>query len=135
SGVTWGEYRLVGTYDGSSFTVLEVGPRTSSEGDAPEVTNVPCPKPDGGWVAIDPTRTAEADMQSANRLATNQPDAAGFWIKILTPGADTESHRPNDIVVIAAFTSGLEKPRQGLAALRRGAVGWVERPAPATHPP
>jgi len=60
-GVTWGgEYHVVGTYDGTSFTVSEVGPPgTPSPDPSDDIVNA-CPEPAGGWVASDPSRTSRA---------------------------------------------------------------------------
>src|SRR5687768_7049789 len=52
AGVTWGEFHVIGFYDGSSFDLIEAGPpRPNVEGDPG--FEPPCPEPEGGWTSID----------------------------------------------------------------------------------
>lgn len=126
-GVTWGSYHIVGTYDGKAFTVLEIGrPRRErwrgSIGDAA----IPCPEPAEGWRASDPSRTSADDRDAANELAERASDFAGLWVKILktTPGVDV--YGPNDLVLIVAFTSDLERHRAELAEVWGGPLCLVK---------
>lgn len=117
-GVTWGEYHVVGTYDGASFTVLEVGqPEEPVPGEG-DTIGTPCTEPDGGWVAVDPARTTEPDMQAARRTAQAEPDFAGLWIDYITPEPDPE--HPGPFVLNVAFTGTLERHRAELRDLWGG---------------
>jgi hypothetical protein len=126
-GVTWGSYRLIGTYDGTGFTVLEIGPprRQRTRGSVAHIP-IPCPEPDGGWRASNQSRTSEDDQEAANLLAESQPDFAGLWVKILktTPGVDV--YGPHDLVLIVAFTGDLERHRAELAEVWGGPLCMVK---------
>ena len=126
-GVTWGSYHVVGTYDGKAFTVLEIGP-PMPERPRESIARIPipCPEPDGGWRAADPSRTSEDDRVTAAELAEGRPEFAGLWVKILktTPGVDV--YGPNDLVLIVAFTGNLEQHREELAEVWGGPLCLVK---------
>ena len=85
-------------------------PPPDSEGDF----TVPCETPSGGWIAPDPSRTGQVDLQKANRLAAHEPDYAGLWVHyVVAPGNDG-SVGPDDMVITAAFTGDLGRHRQEL---------------------
>ena len=109
SGTIWGDYHMVGTYDGESFTVTEVGPpeeRTDPIDDDP--IEAGCPEPDGGWTWPDPDRTSDEDLQAAQRVAQGEPDFSGFWIDYLDEPRDADLGEQR-IVVSAAFTGDLDR--------------------------
>jgi hypothetical protein len=107
-GTTWGDYHLVGTYDGAAFTVAEVGaPRWPPAGDQ-EPTS-PCPEPAGGWPVPDPSRASEADLEAARRAAGAQPDYAGIWITHLEPMGNNVAEDPGEFVLNLAFTGDLQR--------------------------
>jgi hypothetical protein len=112
---TWGDYYLVGTYDGVSFTVTEVGaPRwPAPPGDDDEPTS-PCPEPAGGWPVPDPAKASEEDMQAAWRAARAQPDFAGLWLSYLEPMGNNVAEDPGEFVLNVAFTGHLERHQSEL---------------------
>jgi hypothetical protein len=112
---TWGDYYLVGTYDGASFTVTEVGaPRwPAPPGDDDEPTS-PCPEPAGGWPVPDPAKASEEDMQAAWRAARAQPDFAGLWLSYLEPMGNNVAEDPGEFVLNVAFTGHLERHQSEL---------------------
>ena len=117
SGTTWGTFHVVGTYDGTAFTVLEVGayePRASASVDF----TAPCPEPVGGWVAVDLARATDADLRTVMHAAEGEPDSAGSWIDYV----DEPSERTPDggIIAIAAFTGDLERHELDLRELWGG---------------
>ena len=113
-GTTWGDYQLVGTYDGTSFTVIEadraapVPPQSAAEQfeDAPKT---PCPEPGGGWPVPDPAKTSERDLEAAGRAAGGQPDFAGLWLSYLKPMGNNVAEDPGDYVLNVAFTGELRR--------------------------
>ena len=126
-GVTWGSFRVVGTYDGTAFTLLEIAQPSQGRPREPvERFPIPCPEPESGWRASDPGRTSEDDRDAVNQLAENQPDFAGLWVKILksTPGVDV--YGPDDLVLIVAFTGDLERNRAELANVWGGPLCLVK---------
>jgi hypothetical protein len=120
SGVTWGEYSVVGTYDGAAFTVLHVrraqGAEAGSDDRFPIET--PCDEPAGGWIARDPTRARDADLQAAKRWAESQPDFAGVWIDHIR--RSSESAHPGSFVLNVALTGHLDERSSKLRALWGG---------------
>jgi hypothetical protein len=83
SGTTWGAYHVVGTYSDGVLTVTKVGPY-DSDGEAfgtnPDFTP-PCPKPDGGWVDVDPSKSSERDFERGAALARGLPDFVTLWVE------------------------------------------------------
>lgn len=81
-GVTWGDYTMVGAWDGTTFTPTEV--RETEPGDWPEedVTALfasPCEEPEGGWVPLDPAATTGDALSAAHRVAEKLPGYAISW--------------------------------------------------------
>lgn len=103
SGTTWGTFHLMGTYDGATFTVLEVGTYEPPASDPSDFT-APCPEPAGGWV-VDLSRATDADLRAVMRAAEREPDSAGFWIDYVDE--PSESTQASEIIAVAAFTGDL----------------------------
>ena len=54
NGVTWGDYLLVGTYDGERFTLTRPpAPPSTAAAMSSLAFRSPCPKPEGGWRVVD----------------------------------------------------------------------------------
>jgi hypothetical protein len=104
SGTTWGDFHVIGTYKGESFTIVEVGDYRPPSPKRTDFT-APCPEPSGGWVVVDPARATDADLQAVMRAAENEQDSAGFWIDYV--GDASEGIHPGGIIAIAAFTGDL----------------------------
>jgi hypothetical protein len=120
AGVTWGDFHVLGTYDGTSFTVLQAGPRQPEPAEPEDAIEIPCPEPDGGWVAADPERTTDPDLRAALRHAAGQPDSAGVWIKHLVIPPGEAPYGPDEIVMNAAFTGDLDRHRREIAEIWGG---------------
>ncbi|HJV03927.1 MAG TPA: hypothetical protein VJ868_01570 [Actinomycetota bacterium] len=130
AGTIWGEYRVIGTYDGSSFRVLEVGPPDPPPAPDPaDPVDTPCSEPPGGWEADDPGRTSEADRQRATRAASSEPDFAGLWIDHVGDPApeDTEADPTSaEIILNVAFTEDIPRHESDLRALWGGPLCVVQ---------
>ncbi|MGZ5292003.1 MAG: hypothetical protein ACXWEH_06745 [Actinomycetota bacterium] len=118
SGTTWGEFRVVGTYDGEAFTVEEVGEVRYPPSTRPDFTP-PCPMPEGGWVAVAAARATDADLQAVMRAAEAEPDSAGFWISYVEPPTE-ETAPAGGIIAVAAFTGDLERHEADLRSIWGG---------------
>lgn len=84
---TWGSYHVVGSYDGESLAVTDVGPYEddpSAFGTNPD-TRSPCDEPDGGWVAAEPAHNTQNDVGRAAAYAESQPDYVVSWVTHLEP--------------------------------------------------
>lgn len=127
---TWGEYHVVGTYEGSSFRVLEVGPPDPPPApDRGDPVDTPCSEPPGGWVAEDPGRTSEADRQNATREASSEPDFAGLWVDhVGDPAPEEMEADPTsaEIILNVAFTGDLARHDSELRALWGGPLCVVQ---------
>jgi hypothetical protein len=117
SGVTWGEFHVVGTYDGSSFTVEQGGPPQPPEPGESDPFETPCPRPAGGWTDVDPSTTGEADQIAAMRTAEAIPEYAGLWISYLQEPTEFEL---GPFVLNVAFTGDPDRYEADLRAVWGG---------------
>ncbi|MGI8615839.1 MAG: hypothetical protein ACR2L4_03510 [Actinomycetota bacterium] len=117
SGVTWGEFHVVGTYDGSSFRVEQVEPPQAREPDDGDPFETPCPEPAGGWTDVDPSATGEADQIAAMRTAEGIADYAGLWISYLEEPSEFD---PGPFVLNVAFTGDPKRYEGDLRAVWGG---------------
>ena len=92
SGTTWGEYHVVGTYDGEVFTVTETGPPTARTKRSTCYDN-PCPEPEGGWVVRDPDRSTQDHVGPAQAYAKRQPGYVISWVDQISTRSGRSSAR------------------------------------------
>ena len=80
-GVRWGEFVVIGVFDGSTVPPNKVVP--ADEYDAPPAEDAPhettCREPAGGWV-VDPWRVGMADFEAAVRAARRFDGFAGSFV-------------------------------------------------------
>lgn len=121
SGTTWGEYHLVGTFDGETYT-LDAPPGPYQTGPPTDEDRFlsPCPEPAGGWRALDPSRTTEQTQNQAFELAREQPDFGGSWI-------DNRSKLdgytdPNETIINVRFTGNLAEHEAQLREVWGGSL-------------
>jgi hypothetical protein len=124
NGVIWGDYHVVGTYDGAAFTVLSVSSRETPTPDPGDPFASPCPAPAGGWVAVDPEQASEQNRTEAMRLARGEPDFAGFWIDYLADSLNEED--PGPYVLNVAFTGDIDRHEAELRAVWGGPLCVVQ---------
>jgi hypothetical protein len=113
-GATWGSYQVVGTYDGTSFTVASaalVPPegRPSHQEQFEDEPKPGCPEPAGGWETPDPARRSERHLEAVRQLARAQPDFAGLWLSYLEPMGNNVAEDPGEFVLNVAFTGELAR--------------------------
>jgi len=98
NGVKWGEYRVVGTWDGARLTLTEPpGAPVRAQDDSEEDRFAsPCPEPAGGWRPVDPARTTEQSMNAAIERARTAKEFAGAWIDRLGPDPDPGKEQTPD---------------------------------------
>lgn len=107
SGTTWATVRLVGTFDGTAFTVIRPPePGDFGEGD-PALFEIPCPTPSGGWVVTNPATATDESKWDVKRYAEAQRDFAGTWISYLIPPDESglQEFDAGDYVLVVGFTS------------------------------
>lgn len=91
SGTRWGNYVLVGTFDGETFTLTE--PATVDDGSLERPQDegdfgTPCAEPDGGWQPVDPEQATEDAFQEAIAVAQTADGFGGLWIDQPDDGAN-----------------------------------------------
>ena len=124
-GTTWGRYRMVGTYDGESFTVTDVEPAEADDppdDDYPITT--PCDTPEGGWPVPDPSRDDDDDVIAANIAVRKDPEFAGLWVQHSLPGTATETGSLTLLNV--AFTGNLARHEEKIRQHWGGPLCMVE---------
>jgi hypothetical protein len=119
-GTTWGDYEVVGTYDGHQFTLTrEPTPRAEGTGTdrrhpedyAPPCT--PCPEPAGGWRVLDPALTTDRHMEKTFRKARRLDGYAGAWLdQSINPASHSDDedaallmNDPKKLIINIAVTS------------------------------
>jgi hypothetical protein len=123
-GVRWGGYHLVGTWDGTTFTVTEP-PSPSEAGGAPAAEELdfsaPCPEPDGGWPVVSGLTLDQ--HQAFLAAAQAPPDFAGMWVD--APGGTGD---PGRWIYTIAYTGDLDAHRADLQAIWPGPLCVVRLP-------
>jgi|GEM_PF-1593826 len=118
---TWAEARLVGTFDGESFTLT----RAPAEPEPVEWVEedpfaTPCPEPDGGWVVSDPALATQDAFEAARRYAEAQPDYAALWIDYLVEPSEEVDLGPATFVLNVRFTGNLGEHEAALREIYGG---------------
>jgi hypothetical protein len=118
NGISWGDYTVVGTWDGRALTLTEPArPPEPYTGPVPDVDRfaTPCPEPDGGWQPVEDERATDQAMQDALDHARAQPDFGGAWVdQSMNPasGSDRPEAGMNDptrLVLNLRFAGDLER--------------------------
>ncbi|MGI8607055.1 MAG: hypothetical protein ACR2L0_07880, partial [Gaiellaceae bacterium] len=123
-GAFWGKYHVVGTCDGETFTVTEVGPyevdppRSGSDIDF----SSPCQEPAGGWVALDPKLGTQEHVSGASAYAESQPDVVTSWI--------TQLDELGQVLFNAVFTRDIKRHEAEIRKRWPGPLCVVEGAGP-----
>jgi len=105
---TWAEARLVGTFDGETFTLSRPPAQpepVSGPDEDPFAT--PCPEPDGGWVVTNAALATEQAFEAARVYAEAQADYAALWIDYLVEPSEEVDLGPATFVLNVRFTGNL----------------------------
>lgn len=81
-GVRWGEYTMVGTWDGTSFLPSDVRPTTPDDWPQEDIGALfatRCDEPEAGWIPVDPATTTRGALSAAHRVAEGLADYALSW--------------------------------------------------------
>ena len=110
-GASWGSFTVTGTYDGTTFTVVDAGSPQPYPDQGPIGT--PCPEPDGGWASPDASpdlsMATDDDMLAAMHAAEEESDFSGFWIDYVEEPVGEEIVEPGGIIANLAFTGDLDR--------------------------
>lgn len=125
-GTTWGEYHVVGSYDGETFTVTEAGP--------PEISSVPedepdfetlCEPPPDGWELTAWSEISDA----ADAYVQAQPDFVHDWITyVKKPTEDVMD--PGPYIWNIVFTGDAERHEAEIRELWSGPLCVVAQDVP-----
>jgi hypothetical protein len=126
AGTTWGTYHVIGTFDGTTFTLTEP-PSPPKPGKSSEAIGPACPEPAGGWHRPQPERTTSDDFDAAVRSAQAEKDFAGLWLFDPNPPTGEEAQDIPNVVLNATFTGDLERHETELRALWGGALCLTKR--------
>lgn len=129
AGITWGTYHVVGTFDGTTFTVTEPPAEPTYPPDEGPMES-PCLEPEGGWQPSDPSRISQGDLDAAVAAARRSPDHAGVWVTYLEEPVTENNATPDNILLNVAFTSNLAEHEAELAAIWGGPLCVVEHELP-----
>jgi hypothetical protein len=129
SGTTWGDYHVVGTYDGEVFTVTEVGPPAYQEWEDIYRYETPCPEPEGGWVVPDPAHNTQEETRRAHAYARAQADYVISWNDHL----EDELQEFGPVVLVAVFTGDAERHDAEIRKVWDGPLCLVARDLPTAR--
>lgn len=116
--VSWGDYSVVGTWDGTRITLTEPpGPPAPPTSTPLPDLSTPCEPPPGGWTVVDAAATSLDAYNAALGYASAQPDHAVSWID---DSIGDGSGDPTQSVLNFRFTGGLERHRAALRAIWGG---------------
>lgn len=144
SGTTWGDYVLVGHWDGTRFTLTRP-PREARDRDWGKASldadlTSPCPEPDGGWHVIDASKATEEALDATQGRASRMRGYAGSWFHHLRGERDpaAREHRlnpPARFVLNLRFTDDLATRERELRETWGGAlcVSRAERTEKELH--
>lgn len=124
NGTTWGSYTLVGTFDGSTFTLTE--PAAAPDETVPPAASehdftAPCPEPPGGWQPVDPERATRETFEAAAALAQGSAGFAGLWIDQQT-GHELGDNDPQQFVLVVKTTGDVAAMEEALREVWGGSL-------------
>jgi hypothetical protein len=122
SGVRWGEYVVIGTYDKAANSLTLTRPAVPADSykgndfDEPdeEVLTTPCTEPAGGWRVVDPSLTTAESMVRALQQASQRSDYASAWLdqsinpaaeEPIDPADEGKLNDPTKLILNVATTS------------------------------
>jgi hypothetical protein len=131
AGVTWGDFHVVGKFDGETFAVSATGPARPAPEPDDDRFEPPCPEPEGGWVAAEPGAGSQDDVGPAQGYATRQPDYAASWVYHLGAPAEGEYEEDLPVVYVAVFTRDAARHEAEIRTRWAGPLCVVERDVPS----
>ena len=144
SGTRWGDFAVVGRWDGHTLTVVDIGPPTEDKGswpdDDPDRFKAPCPEPAGGWVVpADAPKLGLKDHEAMSSYISAQPEYSASWADTSTdPKFDPERlgeyvHDFAAVVTVARFSADAERHEAALRELWGGPLCVIEGGVPQTE--
>ena len=131
NGTTWGDFAVVGTWDGAALTLTE-RPGPPSTGPGREVDlSTPCATPAGGWSVVAAAKLG--GQGAALEYANAEADFAGAWLdQSINPASRDEPpdesamNDPAKLVLNVRFTGDLERHEAEIRELWGGPLCITE---------
>ncbi len=117
-GARWGQFHVVGSYDGDRFAVVRATEYQPWAAGPSAEFSVPCPEPTGGWIAHEPALATEEGRLAATRYANDQAEHSGTWVQ--TVDGEPAAVINEDTILTVTFTGDLERHEQRLSELWGG---------------
>ena len=130
-GTVWGSYHVVGTYDGDTLAVTDVGPYKddpSAFGTDPDDASA-CQEPDGGWAVPDPAHNTQNDVGAAAAYVRSQPDYSTLWNTHLEPAQFEFS----PVIFNAVFTGDTDRHEAEIRKVWDGPLCVLARDVPTAR--
>ncbi|SDT68512.1 hypothetical protein [Jiangella sp. DSM 45060] len=124
-GVTWGDYHIKGTWDGTALTLTappEPPPPSGPREDLSQRFDTPCPTPPGGWAILDGALTHATDFQRAHAYALAAPGYVDSWLDRHVAPEARSATAPAEVIVNFRFTGDLATHEAALRSLYGGAI-------------
>ncbi|TMR95368.1 hypothetical protein [Nonomuraea basaltis] len=130
-GVKWGEYRVVGTWDGARLTLTEPpGAPVKSDPAGENTLASPCPEPEGGWRPVDPAKATQETLEEAMARARTAKEFAGAWLdqsymdqaKLSPEEVEKQGNDPKRLVLNLKFTGDLAGREEWIRQVWGGAL-------------
>ena len=130
-GTTWGEYHVVGTYEGEAFTIVDVGPPTPDPyAETDDETFVPaCEPPSGGWQE-GMGRRSDADAGTVEAWASRRPNYVASWVTYLAEPTEASDEVSLPVLYNVIVNEDAASMEAGIRKRWDGPLCVVERDAP-----
>jgi hypothetical protein len=119
-GVTWGTYRLIGTYTHRRFTLSQPATTATFPAPAPVKFTPGCSEPSGGWPIASVTFE---QWQRFTAAAQSPADFVGLWTVQKGPIAD-----PGKDIYTVVYTGNVATHRAELRAIWPGPLCVIQQP-------
>lgn len=123
-GTTWGEFHVVGDFDGETFTLTR--PPGPPAPPPPADTTIPCSPPNGRWDRPNLELATFDQVYATDAAARRIPGYAGLWMRDLEP-QDGEVQDMTKVVLVVAFTGDAMRHTAALREHWGGALCIVQR--------
>jgi hypothetical protein len=125
--IRWGEFVVVGTYDGTSFTLdRATTPDPSLAPDDPNLDQfrTRCEEPEGGWQVLDPAKSDGQAVEAVFAKASQLDGYAGAWMDQSrnTSTAEEDQNDPRLVTVNVGVTGNVETAEETLREIWGGAL-------------
>jgi hypothetical protein len=106
----FGDYHVVGTYDGKGFTLAQPPESPQQRPDPyPDEISTPCEEPEEGWRASDPSKVSRRAHEAAYVAAGREPDYSGGWVDYMVEPVGETGATPDNVILTLAFTGNLAR--------------------------